>query len=92
MDRAPREVLNNRVRRQDLDSEGQNERSCFDQWTVARLTAESRLRRRRKLERRDDDGVQYVWSRRSAAHVLTDERCRAQRYQRGETWVRPGKA
>lgn len=69
------------VLRRDSDSQGEKDRWCFERWTVVRGTSENRLRRRRKLERRDNDGAQYLWSRPSAAHVLTEERCRAGRYQ-----------
>ena len=72
----------NRLRQRDSDAEGENGRSYCERWLVARVTAERRLKRQRRLERRHDDGVHCVSTVPFAAHVLTDERRHRPRYLR----------
>jgi hypothetical protein len=61
------------VRRRDLDSEGENERSCLEGRVLSRLTAKRRrIRRRNELKRQDNDRVLAVRRRPSASQVPSD--------------------
>ena len=69
-----------RLRRGDLDSEGEDERPCSERRVLSRLTTERRqLRRRGEAKRRDDDGLLAVRRGHSASHFLSDQRGRAGR-------------
>jgi hypothetical protein len=75
-----------------LDSERENERSCFERRVLSRLTPElRRSRRRNELKRRDDDRVLAVRRGHATSHFLSDQRGRAGRdvraaVLRGDTW------
>jgi hypothetical protein len=67
-----------RLRRRDLDSEGDNERSFFDRQPPPRLKARAQVSRRRgQSELRNHEGVLRVRSSRSAPRVFANKRDRS---------------
>ena len=75
---APRARSYDRLRRRDLDSEGEGERAYFGRGSLSRLTGGCRVVwRRRELKSRDKHGLLRRPSRDSTAHVLSDDRGRA---------------
>ena len=69
-----------RLRRRDLDSEGDNERSFFERQPPPRLIARAQVSwRRGELEPRNHDGVLRVWSSSGASRVLANKRDRPDR-------------
>ena len=77
---APHARCYDRLRRRDLDSEGENERSCVGEGVPPRLMTGCRGRwRRRESELRDTDGMVRIRGGSSSSQVLTDERRRPRR-------------
>ena len=66
-----------RLRRRDLDSEGDNERSFFERQPPTRLNARAQVSRRRgQLEPRNHDGLLRVRSSSGASRILANKRDR----------------
>jgi hypothetical protein len=66
-----------RLRRRDLDSEGDNERSFFERPPLARLEARTKVSRRRgQLEALNNEGVLRVRSGGGAPRILANKRDR----------------
>ena len=77
---APHARSYDRLRRGDLDSEGENERSRCERRVLSGLTTERRRTRRRgEAKRRDNDGVLAVRRGHSTSHFLSHQRGRAGR-------------
>ena len=75
---APRARSYDRLRRRDLDSEGDDERACFEPESLSRLTGGCRVAwRKRDLKPRDKHRLLRRPSRDSTAHVLSDQSGRA---------------
>jgi hypothetical protein len=89
---APHARSYDRLRRGDLDSEGEDERSCSERRALSGLTTERRRTRwRGEAKRRDDDGVLAVRRGHSTSHFLSHQRGRAGRDVRAvvlrrDTW------
>ena len=66
-----------RLRRRDLDSEGDTERSFFERQPPTRLNARAKVSRRRgQLEPRNHDGLLRVRSSSGASRILANKRDR----------------
>ena len=67
--------LSTRLRRGDLDSEGENERSFFVELPPPRLEARAQVSRRRgQSEPWNNEGVLRVWSGSGAPRILANKR------------------
>ena len=77
---APHARSYGRLRRGDLDAEGEDERSCSGRRVLSGPTTERRVTRRGgEAKRRDDDGVLAVRRGHSTSHFLSHQRGRAGR-------------
>ena len=77
---APHARSYNRLRRGDLDSEGEDERSGFERWVLLKRAAELwRCWRSDELERRNKDRRLALGRGDATPHVLSDERGRDRR-------------